>query len=245
MLTDFFHDQLHFVKCHRVAAGNLNHNRIGVIEQAPLIKQRTLQCLFNCLMGPVIALGDAVSKETAGVFGIECGKKIIDPDPDNSGSEDHVHGSTDALADNLVSSRKSLSHTVFGNDELAHSIIVERYNGVGVFTDNLKSFASLLGSTRPLKRERRCCKDNEEDALFPRDPTNFRSSTRAGATAKANAEKNDSLFANRCPNFIDSFERGLLTERRVTTGTHPFQKGGSQLNLSSRNGGGECSNICI
>ena len=77
-------------------------------------------------MRPVIALGETVSEETAGVFGIECGKKIVHPDADDSGSEDHVYGSTDALADNLVGGRKSLSHTVLGNDEFAHSIIVKR-----------------------------------------------------------------------------------------------------------------------
>ena len=245
MLADFFHDQLHFVKGHRVATGDLNHNRIGIIEQAPLIEQRTLQCLFNGLMGPVIALGEAVSEETAAVFGIECGKKIIHPDPDDAGSEDHVHGGTNALADNLVSSRERLSHTVLGNDEFAHSIIVKSDNSIGVLTDDLKSIACLLSSTSPLKGERHCCKDNKEDTFFSRDPANFRSSSRAGATAKTNAEKNDSLFANRCPDFIDSLERSLLTERRITTGPHPFQKSGSKLNLVTRNGGRESSHICI
>ena len=115
-------------------------------------------------------------------------QKVIHSDPDDSGAEDDIHGSPNALADNFVRSGESLSHSVFWHDQFPHAIVVEGYNGIGVFPDDIESSRCLIHSALSLKSEGQGGKHNQENALFFGNTANFRSSTGTGSSTKSNTK---------------------------------------------------------
>ena len=116
MLVHLLHDQLHFVKSHSIPTRYLNKNSTGVVKEAALIKKRTLECLFNCLVGTIVAFGKPISEKATGIFGVQCRKQIVHANSDDAGAEDYVHCRTNALTDDLVSGSKGLSYPVLWND---------------------------------------------------------------------------------------------------------------------------------
>ena len=62
VLGHLHHHGLNFKQSHRVASGNLNQNRIGILEKLTAIKQWALQRLLKCLVRTILAFRNAITE---------------------------------------------------------------------------------------------------------------------------------------------------------------------------------------
>ena len=231
MLRDFFHHQLHFIEGHGIATSDLNKNSVGFAEQLTTIEKRTFESLLHRFQRTIITFRKSVTKETTRVVGVESRKEVVHSDPNNSRTENDVHRSANALADNLVGCSKRLCDTVPGHDQFAHAIVIEGDNRVGIPRDRFESVCRLPRSALSLKGKGHGREHDKEYSLFASNPAYLRGGTRTGSTAETNAKEKHPIPANGLTDFINRFKSSLASQRRIASRSHTFQQGRTKLNF--------------
>ena len=185
------HQQLDFEQREILAAGEMDEHGLGILEQRALVEQRAVQRVFQGLGSAVLARGDAGTEEAAGAVRPQRAHQIVEPDVDEPRPDDEPDDGLDRLADHMVRGGESLVDALFGEDQLAHPVVVEGDERVGEHGKFVERGFRLLAAAFTLEGKGHRGENHDERALFAGDPGDDGSRARAGAAAKAGAQKHN------------------------------------------------------
>ena len=84
-------------------------------------------------MRAIVGIRFTETEEAAATRAAQRREQIVEPDPDQSGPLDKVHNRTHALADRDIRDRERLMNPRFRRHHVAHPIVLEANDGVGIF----------------------------------------------------------------------------------------------------------------
>ena len=112
-------------------------------EHASAIHERILQRLGEGIVRAIVGIRFAETEEAAAAWAAQRREQIVEPDPDQSGPLDQVHDRAHALADRDIGDGERLMNPRFRRHHVAHPIVFETDDGVGIFAQFRQRFLRL------------------------------------------------------------------------------------------------------
>jgi hypothetical protein len=131
---------------------------------------------------------------------------------DETRLRDHASDGAHALADDAIGDFKCLRDSFLGQNEFAHAIVFKGDERVGVTTQFFKRGGGLAGAAFAFKNKRHGGKNHDECPGFASEARDERSSARAGAAAKADAEEHHLASGESVADFLRTAEGGFESE---------------------------------
>ncbi len=199
----------------RGPARDLHENMGRIGEHAAPIHQRILQRLRERVMRAIIGIRFTEAEQAAAARTAQSGEQIVETDPDQAGTLDQVHDRAHALADRDIGHRERLMNSRFRRDHVAHAIVFETDDGVGIFAQSGERFLRLGHAAFAFESERQGRENHDERARFARDLRHRRRGAGTRPAAQAGANKNHSRVRERLPDFVRGFVGGIVAELRI------------------------------
>jgi hypothetical protein len=232
------HEQLDFEEGEVFAAGEVDEDGLGVFEERALIEEWAGEGVFEGFGGAVFAVGEAGAEEAAGAGGAEGGHEVVEADVDEAGADDEADDGFDGFADHVVCGGEGFVDALFGEDELAHAVVVEGDECVGEDGEFVEGGFGLFAAAAAFEGEGHGGEDDDEGSFFAGEAGDDGSGSGAGATAEAGAEEDDAAAFEGGADFVFGFEDGLVAEFGITTGAEAFGEVSAELDFFVGDAGG-------
>ena len=131
----------------------------------------------------------------------------------------------------MVGAGECLVNPGFGEDQLAHAVVLETHHGVGVLLDGAQRLLRLLRTPPALEGKRQRRADQDQRVVLPRRFDDHRSSSRTGAAAQARAHDHQRHAVDHQADLLHGFLGGRVTQFRVSTRAQAACHVPAQLNF--------------
>jgi hypothetical protein len=210
-----------------------------------LIEEWAGEGVFEGFGGAVFAVGEAGAEEAAGAGGAEGGHEVVEADVDEAGADDEADDGFDGFADHVVCSGEGFVDALFGEDELAHAVVVEGDECVGEDGEFVEGGFGLFAAAAAFEGEGHGGEDDDEGSFFAGEAGDDGSGSGAGATAEAGAEEDDAAAFEGGADFVFGFEDGLVAEFGIATGAEALGEVAAELDFFVGDAGGEGADVGV